>query len=185
VKIEDGKGKNGDMSVSGAQRGNVSAKNAPRSFYASRDERRAFTAVYDNMTVAAGECAAYLKNTSTSRDLMIDHIFVSGAENIKWKIFKVTGTAAAGAAVEPSNLWLDSNIGAEATAMSGDTAITGLTADRTLGSLRSPANDEACISFYGALSLATNAAIALEYDTGTTGLCEVSIHFHYEDFGWY
>ena len=183
IRIGDGKGKNGDMSVSSVQRGNVSAKTAPRRFYASRDFGLAFNSVYDNQTVAAGEYSAYLKNTSTTRNLFVGDIEFHSVEAVKWKVWEVSGTAAAGEVVTPSNFNLASGIPAEATSMAGDTAITGLTTIKQLGSHRSEALGDSRMSFDGALILGPGKAIAIEYDTGTTGICSHDISFWYEDLG--
>ena len=183
MKIEDGKGKNGDASVSTVQRLNVSAKTAPRYFYASRDFGLAFNAVFDNLTVAATEYSAYLKNDSSTRNLFVARIEFHSVEAVKWKIWEVSGTAAAGEVVTPSNFNLASGIPAEATAMSGDTAITGLTTIKQVGSHRSEALSDSGMDFEGALVLGPGKAIAIEYDTGTTGICSHDLFFWYEDIG--
>ena len=183
IRIGDGKGKNGDASVSAVQRLNVSAKEANRDFYASRDFGLAFNAVYDNQTVAAGEYSAYLKNTSTTREMFIGHIEFHSASAVKWKVWEVSGTAAAGEVVTPSNFNLASGIPAEATAMAGDTAITGLTQVKQLGSHRSEALAESEMHYGGALILGPGKAIAVEYDTGTTGICSHDIYFWFEELG--
>ena len=183
MKIEDGKGKNGDASVSTVQRLNVSSKTAPRYYYASRDFGQAFNSVYDNLTVAAGEYSASLKNTSTTRNLFVGHIEFHSAENVKWKIWEVTGTAASGETITPSNFNLASGQPAEADAMSGDTAITGLTTVKQIGSHRSQASGESSMGFEGALLLGPGKAIAIEYDAGTTGLCSHDVFFWYEEIG--
>ena len=104
MRIEDGKGKNGDCSVSSVQRLNVSAKSIGRSFYASRDFGQTFNTVYDDVAAAPGDYTAYLKNTSPTRNLYVRSIEFHSVENVKWKVWSVTGTAAAGALVTPSNL---------------------------------------------------------------------------------
>lgn len=181
MKIEDGSGKNGDMRVNTSQRGDVSAATRDRTFYAARDHGLAFTANYDDMTVAAADICVYLKNTSSTRNMIIRDIKIGGVENIKWKIFSVSGTAAAGTLVIPSPTNLSKNIPAEAIAMSGDTAITGLTNLTQIGVHRSSANNEVQGLGHGATILGPGDAIAVEYDTGTTGLCSGEIHFHFED----
>ena len=183
MKIEDGKGKNGDMSVSSTQRGNVSAKTAPRIMYASRDDGLGYAVIYDGITASAGDYIAYLKNTSSTRNMFISDLTASGVENIKWKLWVATGTAASGAEVTPSGLNLSKNIPAEAEAMSGDTTITGLTLGDQLATGRSGANGGAEQVFHNALILGPGDAIVLEYNTGTTGLCEATMHFHFEDLG--
>jgi len=181
--IEDGKGKNGKASVSAVQRLNVSAKTAPRSFYASRDFGLAYNAVYDEITGAAGDYVMYLKNTSSSRNLFIGHIEFHSVENVKWKVWEVTGTAAAGSTVTPSNFNLQSGIPAEASAMNGDTPITGLTNAKQLGTHRSQALGDSEMDFQGALLLGPNKAIAVEYDSGVTGVCSFDCFFWYETIG--
>lgn len=183
MKIEDGKGSGRQASVSSVQRLNVSAKTQGRIFYASRDFGLAYNAVYDDITAASGDIVAYLKNTSSTRNLFVTHMEFHSVENVKWKIFSVSGTAASGATVIPSTLNLSSGIAAEAEAMSGDTAITGLTTLTQIGTHRSQALGDSEMHYDGALMLGPGDAIAIEYDTGTTGLCSVDVHFFFEGIG--
>ena len=180
MKIEDGKGKNGDCSVSSVQRLNVSAKTAPRQMYAARDFGLAFSAVYI-FTAAAGEKVAYLKNTSTTRNLFIAEMGFGGVNSILWKLWFVSGTAAAGETVTPTPQNKSKNIPAEAIAMAGDTAITGLTDISLVSIRRSPAASSIDDLYGGSIILGPGDAIAIEYDTGTSGIGEIDIHFHYED----
>jgi len=183
MRIEDGKGKNGTASVSAVQRLNVSSKTQGRSFYASRDFGQAFNAVYDNITAAAGDYTAYLKNSSPTRNLFVRSIEFHSVENVKWKVWSVTGTAASGAVVVPSNINLASGLSAEAITMSGDTPITGLTSIQQIGSHRSQAFGDSEMHYDGALILGPGDAIAVEYDAGTTGLCSHDLFFWYETIG--
>lgn len=180
MRIEDGKGKSGDMSVSSTQRGNVSAKTAPRPMYSARDDGLSFSAIY-HFTAAAGEHVAYLKNTSSTRNLFVGDVAVGGVNSILWKMFFCTGTAAAGEAVTPTPTNRSKSIPAEATAMAGDTAITGLTTDGEFSTMRSPAAGDTEENFDGTLILGPGDALVVEYDAGTSGIGEVDIHFHYED----
>ena len=181
MKIEDGRGKNGDMSVSKSQRGNVSAKSRKRMFYISRDDQLAFNAVMPTYSATAGDYVYYIKNTSSTRNLFIQSLEFHSVEAVHWKIWKVTGTAASGTAITPGNLNLGSGKTAEATVMGGGATITGLTTDRQIGTHRTEATGEAGMDFGEALILPPNSAIAVEYDTGTTGLCEIDCLFFYED----
>ncbi len=182
-KIEDGKGKNGDASVSLDQRLDVSSRTNSRSFYVSRDLGLAYNTVY-NFTAAANDIVAYIKNTSATRNLFISAIEFHAVEAIKWKVFSCTGTAASGEAVIPSNLNLSSGKIAEATAMAGDTTITALTAVVQIGTHRSVATGSSEMNFQDALVLGPEDAIYVEYDTGTAGIGEVDIFMHFEDFGF-
>ena len=182
MKLEDGKGKNGDMSVSTTQRGNVSAKTAPRPMYSARDDGLSFSAVY-HFTAAAGEHVAYLKNTSSTRNLFIGDISFGGVESVLWKGFFCTGTAAAGETITPTPTNKSKSIPAEAAAMAGNTAITGLAEAGEFTTRRSPANRTEEEHFDGTVILGPGDAIVIEYDTGTGGIGEVDLHFHYEDIG--
>lgn len=183
MKLEDGKGKNGDMSVSTTQRGNVSAKTAPRPMYASRDDGLSYSGIYDSITATAGDIVAYLKNTSTTRNLFIGDITAGGVEAVKWKVFSCSGTAASGEVVIPTEMNVSKSIPAEAAAMAGDTSITALTAIDQLSNFRSVATGSWEENFDGTLILGPGDAFYIEYDAGTDGVCEIDIHFHYEDLG--
>lgn len=183
MKLEDGKGKNGDMSVSPSQRGNVSSKTKNRLFYISRDDGLAFNAVMPSFNAASGNYVFYLKNTASDKNLMLNHVEFHSVQAVHWKVWEVTGTAAAGTAITPSNINLGSGRIAEATAMGGGATITGLTLGKQLGSHRTEATGEGDMDWGGGLILSPNTAIMVEYDTGTTGLCEVDCLFHYEDVG--
>jgi len=183
MKIEDGKGKNGDMSVSAAQRGNVSSKSKNRLFYISRDDGLAYNAVMPSFSATAGEYVYYIKNTAADKNLYINHLEFHSIQAVHWKIFQVTGTAAAGTAITARNLNLGSGRLAEATVMGGGATITGLTVGNQIGTHRTEATGEAGMDWGGGLILAPNTAIMVEYDTGTTGLCEIDCLFHFETIG--
>jgi len=184
MKIEDGKGKNGDCSVSTAQRLNVSAKTRDRVFYASRDDEQAFNAVMPTFNAAAGNYCYYLKNSSSSKNLFLHSLEFHSVENVQWKVWQVTGTAAGGTEITPANLNLGSGRTAEATCMGGGATITGLTLGNQIGTHRTTTFGEASMNFGQGLILAPNTAIMVEYDTGTTGLCEIDCIFHYENIGF-
>ena len=184
MKIEDGKGKNGDMSVSAAQRGNVSSKSNLRIFYVSRDDQQAYNAIMPTFSAAAGEYVFYLKNTSTTRNLFVQHIEFHGVQAVHWKVWEVTGTAAGGSTITPANLNLSSGLSAEAICMGGGATITGLTTVKQIGTHRTEATGEGEMRYDDALIMGPGKAIMIEYDTGTTGLCEIEVFFHYEDLNF-
>lgn len=181
MRIEDGKGKNGAASVSSVQRLNVSAKTRDRMFYASRDEQQSFNTIMPSYSATAGEYVFYIKNTSSTKNMFIHSIEYHSVENVHWKVFQVTGTAAGGTTLTPSNLNLGSGRTAEVTAMGGGATITGLVIGNQIGTHRTSAFGEAGMDFGQGLILAPNTAIVVEYDTGTTGLCEIDCIYHFED----
>ena len=180
MKIQDGKGKNGDMSVSQSQRGNVSAKTRDRMFYVSRDDEQAYNAVMPTFSAAAGDYVFYLKNTSSDKNLFMHSIEYHSIQDVHWKVWLVTGTAAGGTVIIPSNMNLGSGRTAEASSMGGGATLTGLTQSRQIGTHRTQAAGEAGMDWGEGLILPPNTAIAVEYDTGTTGLCEIDCIFHFE-----
>lgn len=179
-EIEDGKGRGYNASVSSAHRLNVSSKSLDRIFYISRDDGRAFNLISVVASAAAGDHIAYIKNTSSTRNMYIYRVEFHSANAALWKLWSVTGTAAGGSALTPSNLNRTSSKTAEATAR-GDGAVTSLTTGDILGVHRSAANGEGEMSYDGALILGPNDAVSVEYDTGTTGAAEVDFLFWYED----
>lgn len=183
MKIEDGKGKSGDAGVNKRQRLDVSSQSNPRIFYFSRDFGLSYVVCLEGITAAANDIVGYLKNTSSTRNLFVDDVTMGGVEAIKWKIFKATGTAAAGeTTAAKAALNLSKGIVAEADIMAGNTTITGLTAGDQVGSKRSGALDSTEIDYHDSLILGPGNAIMIEYDTGTGGLCEIMFFFHHEDF---
>jgi hypothetical protein len=180
VRIEDGKGKNGDASVSTAQRLNVSSKTKNRLFYISRDDGLAFNAIMPSYSATAGDYVFYIKNTSSDKNLYLNHLEFHSLNAATWKILQVTGTAAAGTTITPSNLNLGTQRTAEVISMGGGATITGLTIGNQMGTHRTEATGEAGMDWGGGLILAPNTAIAVEYEAGTTGLIEIDCLFHFE-----
>lgn len=185
MKIEDGKGKNGDMSVSASQRGNVSAKTNPRIFYASRDDQKAYNAIMDSsFSAAAGDYVFYLANTSSSDNLFVKHIEFHSVQAVKWRIWEVSGTAAGGTTITPANLNLASGLSSSTICMGGGATITGLSTVKQIGTHRTEPDGDATMHYDDALIIGPNKAIAVEYDTGTTGICEIDCFYHFEPVGF-
>jgi hypothetical protein len=179
MKIDDGKGRGRQMSVSESFRGNVSAKTNPRSFFASRDQGLTFTFTSIDTGAAAGDFFIYLKNTSPTKNIFVKEITFGSEYAAVIKLWEVTGTAA-GTPLTPTNLNLSSGRDAEALGV-GNGAVTGLTTGRLIGILRTQIGGHEHEQLEDALILGPNTSIAAEYDAGTTGQVEAVIHFHYED----
>ena len=181
LQVEDGKGRGYSASVSESNRFNVSSKSNPRMFYVSRDEKLAFSVVAIDSSAAAGEIAFHLKNTSTSKNMVIHTMTASSANTSLLKLFEVTGIAASGTTLTPTNLNLTSGLLAEAEVMSGEAAaITGLTTGSLIAAGRLLANALVPLDLNDALIIGPGDQIAIEYDTGTTGSVEVTVTFYYE-----
>lgn len=180
--IDDGKGSGRSASVSSVQRLNVSAKTNPRIFYISRDDGLSFTLVSIDAASAANDYICYLKNTDTTRILLVKRITISSDVDIRYKISSVTGTAAGSSELTPVNLNLSSGNVADATAR-GNGAITGLTEQAVISASRVAANDDHTTELEDALILGNGDAIAIEHDVGAAAVIEVNIEFHYETIG--
>ena len=113
--IDDGKGRGNVAKVSGDQRLAVESQTGLRGYYVSRDAGLAFTVNSHDATAAASTHPFYLQNTSSTRLLFVDILRVGGVASILWKVWFVTGTAAGGSALTPTNLNSTSGNSAEAT----------------------------------------------------------------------
>lgn len=176
-RIDDGKGQNGYASVSNNQRLNVSARSAGREYYESRDNGQVYTALIVDAGAVAGEETAYLKNTSTTKDLIIESIHIGSAAATTWRIKFVTGTAT-GTDVVPINLNKVSSNAADAECKGGAGGVTGLTDDGFVSILRVGAGETGEWDSHEALRLGQNDSIAIENTTSGNG--EISIDFHFD-----
>ncbi len=179
VQIEDGGGKTGKATVSNNQRLDVSARSASRQYYESRDEGQVYSVISVDATAVANEETAYLQNTSTTKDLIIDKIVISVDTNSLWRVKHVTGTAAGGSVLTPVNLNKASSNDAD-TIVRGDGAVTGLTDDGDITLVRIGANAHDELAFEEALRLGQNDAIAVECETNSAVEIVVSFHFDSE-----
>ena len=151
---------------------NVSARADARSYYNSRDERQTYSVVFDHQTAAVGEVSAYWQNTSaTGKTLVISSIDLNAIQIARIKLWKVTGTAAGGSVLTPTNLNIPASEEATANARQGDVgdAITGLVLDEIVAFSLVPANGFQEMKLSDRVRLGQNDAIALEYDEGTSG----------------
>jgi len=149
---------------------NVSSRSDSRFYYNSRDKGQSYSMTWAAVTPADGEYSFYLKNTSTSKTLVIHSIGVNADDLAKFKLWTVTGTAANGASVTPTNLNLSSSNAAAVTALhdGGSPAISGLTQVALIDQASVVANGHEEMRVGDTLRLGQNDAIALELDVGTS-----------------
>lgn len=176
--ISDGRGKNGDASVSAEQRLNVSAKTAPRIFYVARDNERSFTWI-SSYSATSGDTVMYIKNTDTDRNLIIHYVSVGGANSGKYDIYTASGTPA-GTTITPTNLNVSSRKEANSTQYGG-AAVTGVSTVSKLYTKRVLANQsEPVHGIAQAVILGFGDSIAITY-TGSTGEMDVEVTGYFED----
>ncbi len=167
------------MSVSEDQRGNVSSKSNPRAFYISRDFQQNYALPSIYATAAAGEYILYMRNTSTTQNIFVKDIVFGSANAALFKITEVSGTPS-GSEIIAKNTNLTSGRAASISSY-GNGAVTGLSAVGPAMPVRTSANGHEHEELEDALILGPGNAIAVEYDTGTTGPAEVTVYFHFED----
>jgi hypothetical protein len=182
IFIEDGKGSGNQAGVTD-NRQDTSSRMAPRMYYVSRDAGNAFASFSGVATADTGSYIAYLKNTHSSKNIIVDELIVTTQLANKFKVWQVTGTAAAqdtGSTKTPKNLRTSSGNPAQATFM-GDTGITGLTVQgNAIACLRVPAFGEEDLSLNDGLQIGPGDAIAVEVDGNAAGEAEVTILYFFD-----
>lgn len=180
MKVEDGKGRGFEQGVNDENRGLTSSKSADRVFFVSRDRGEAFSLVSIVAAATAGDYISYLRNNSTTKYVYITEVHSGAVNSALLKLWRVSGTPT-GTEIEPENLNGTSGRTAPVTAY-GDGAIAGLSPlGRAIMPPRVTGGGHEQHNYRGALILGPNQAIAIEYDTGTTGGAEVTVLFHTED----
>lgn len=163
---------------------NVSSRSDPRAYYNSRDVGQTYSGVFQMVDASAGEFVAYLQNASTTgKTLVITNITMGSAENSVVTLSLVTGVAASGSFSSAVNMNATSPNAATGIAMEGDSAatgITGLTEAGMLDRIFIPANNSKTFNLADRLRLGQGDAIALKYETGTTGNIGGSIFVYFE-----
>jgi len=155
----------------------VESSSSDRDFFISRDDGQSYHAVSEDATAVANEETVYIQNTSTSKNLFIDHINLATDTANKFRLKYVTGTAAGGSLITSQNLNKTSS-NAAASIVRGSGSITGLTDDGDLAIIRVGADDTGEIAFGDQLILGQNDAIAVE--TEVNAAVEITLDFHFE-----
>jgi len=150
---------------------NVSSRSDSRAYYNSRDMKQTYSVVYDHQGAVAGEQSFYLKNTSETKTMVVVHAGLNSAENSRIKMCFVSGTAAGGAVITPTNTNKASSNKAAALVMEGASgnAITGLTDISCIDFAAVQANGHEEFLLGDTIRLGQDDAVSLKYVEGTTG----------------
>lgn len=162
---------------------NVSSRADNRAYYISRDKGQCYTLPYEFNTSGTGEYAAYLKNTSTDKTMVISSVGLNSEVATRFKLEFVTGTAAAGDTVIPTNVNNSSPNDAVVSAMEGasaGTGITGLTAVNIIDYAFCTATGHEEMRLSDRVRLGQNDAIALQVSETAGGDVAGVIFFFYE-----
>ena len=179
VQIDDA-GKNGSVSVSNTNRLDVSARTASREYYESRDEGNVYSISMTDPGGQTTEDLIWLKNTSTTQDIVIDDIFIGSLAVSEWVLKFVTDpTPATGTAITPTNLNAASSKSASVSARGGAAGVANLTDGATICILRTGVGVTSDFKFGEALRLGQDDAIAIELTT-TAADGEITVFFHFD-----
>jgi hypothetical protein len=160
----------------------VSSRSDTRAYYNSRNQRQTYAVPFDHQSAAAGEFSLYIENTSSQLKMVVSRAGLNSVEFSRLRLWFVSGVAAGGTLLTPTNLNKGSSNDADAVvrqAGAGD-AITGLT---TLGQIDFEfvsATGHGEFTLSDTVRLGQNDAIAIEYDEGTTGDLAGVVDFFFE-----
>ena len=178
VQIDDG-GKNGPVTISNTNRFNVSARTADRTYYESRDEGQVYTVSIEDPGAVADEETVWIKNTSTSKDMIIDNITIGTTALSTWRVKYVTFTTQpTGTSATPTNLNRTSSNVAAAEVRGGAAGVANLIDGPTIVFINVAAGGQTVWDSKEALRLGQDDQIAIECET--SGIALITVEFHYD-----
>ena len=137
-----------------------------------KNELDSWCVISHDPAAAAADKILYVRNDRTT-GFVIDSVYVSAVESVLWKMWQVTGTAAGSSVLTASAADTGSQESSRLTAR-GAGAITGLTEKGQIGAVRTVATGHAELLAMPVI-VGPGDAISIEYDTGTSGVAEVSL----------
>jgi len=143
----------------------------------SEVNNRAYTWTH-SYNSGANDTILLVKNTSTTKNLIIDKIILSSDTTTKVVIHFPENTTLAGTGVTGVNLNRSSNDSAEATAYGDE---TGNTQGSILGQMILLGNTGAVLPINGSVILGVNNEIAIDFVSATTSLGMVTIVGYYHE----
>jgi hypothetical protein len=176
--IDDGAGKNGSAQVNSDQRLNVEAVTETEFEFVSKIKGQSYSWSSGTYDPAAGDTILLVKNTSSTKSLHIDGIYLSSDTETRVVIHvPTTDVTVTGTTITGTNWNTGSSNVAEASAARDET-------NNSQGSIIwsgeiQAANDPLNIDFSGALILNTNASVGVDY-VADVAACDVTITGHYQ-----
>ena len=177
IEIEDGKGSGRRAEVDKENKLAVSSTTHSESSEMAREKGATYlwTSSY---SAGTGNEVIYIKNTSTTQNLVIDKATVSAVLTGLFELNVAAGTAG-GTTITGTNSNLTSGNAASASSY-GDASVTGITPGIRIDMARVPANGRATMELNDVLILGLNDAISITY-TGSTGIVDIIITGYYLD----
>ena len=175
IEIEDGTGDGYRVKVDKCHRMETKSVAFSESAQVSREDGLTFlwTSSYSAST---GDEVIYIKNTSATKNLIIDKATVNSVLTGLFELNEVSGTAA-GTVDTGANANRTSSNAAEASSF-GNAAVTGLTPGVRIDMARVPAAGRATMELNDVLILGLGDAVAITY-TGSTGIIDIIITGYY------
>jgi hypothetical protein len=179
--IEDGTGSGHKAKVNDEYELETRAQTTGRAEWENHNHERAYAMYFSQAAANSGanECLGYIKNTA-DLDLVIDEISIHATAADTIYVSKVTGTAAGGSSITPTNANVGSGLTATVTTMQ-HTAITGLTDGGRLMNFYLAANGFVVREPKATIIIKKNSAIAIYTTTNQANTLKVNIWFHFED----
>ena len=163
----------------------VSSRSDGRGYYNSRDESESYSLIFDDANATALDFVVYLRNDKTDgKHMVIRSASVNGEVTSKFSFLRVSGTAGGGAAATPTNLnqagvARSATATALATADSGVTPMSGLTAGAEIDHVQVVAGGHEEFRFQDQLRLGQDQAVAIRMDAGTLNSQVFGVIFFY------
>jgi len=180
VIIDDG-GKNGPVTVSNTNRLDVSARSASRTYYESRDQGQVYTAAIEDAGAVADEVTVWVKNTSTTKDMIIDTLTVGSDVLSTWHIkFASFTTQPTGTLITATNLNKASSNTASAEVRGGAGGVANVVQGDEISFINVAAGGQSIWDTKEALRLGQDDQIAIECKTNSAALITVAFHFDSE-----
>jgi len=178
-QLFDGKGRGKSAGVNKESRVETSSSANSRFYYRSRDNDDGYMMNSHDADAEAGDYIFYFKNDNATQNFVVDRIVVGAVQSVLWKVWRATGTATGGTAITPVNTKVGSGATASATVL-GVSAISGFSTDGQLASMRTSAANHGVFIPNDSIIIPPGGAIAIEYDTGTTGIAEIMVNGFYD-----
>lgn len=176
IKIDDGAGSGRLAKVNERRRLAVSASSFNEASLVAFSEGATYNWT-SSYSAISGDEVIYIKNTNTSKLLVIDKVAVSSVNAGFFELYQVSGTGA-GTTITGKNTNLTSGNVAAATAL-GNASVTGLTIGDKIDQARVAANSRSVMDTKDVIILGQSDAIAITY-TGSTGIADVTITGYYD-----
>lgn len=161
---------------------NVSSRTDSRGYYNSRDEREAFSLVWDDASSDAGDMVLYWKNTNANgKHLVISGIGLNSELACSFKLHAVTGVASGGAVGIPACLNRAEPKVAAAIARTADTTpIINLTSVVEIDHASVVADGHEEFRLDDRFRLGQDGAMAIEFEQGLTARTWGVVFGYYE-----